>query len=310
MRAPRLAHPRTLTAVASTIFVVALASVPAKAPSATLASVAAKAQPSASCTAGLTRLDVRIGGGIPLPSTFSNPTSSTVRFTVRLAKSWFFGPARDIGTATLPPHTGRIGPQAVPTFLHTPLGVGNVVIEVRTDHTGAEIVGRCNYQLHLQAPRPTEVGTLLSSEKRWLYQVPVQLCAIEGSDLAGAAKPGQTVPPGDLLKTLSDVNAKIWYPQAQIAFSTATDYAIPVIADPSPPAVDHQHLGDLDVDFLSIEPQEARDLCRQAWRERFPGRAGHPSHQRAQVHFFSNPRRVAATRARPVRRRRQGWQRP
>jgi hypothetical protein len=190
MRAPRLAHPRTLTAVASTIFVVALASVPAKAPSATLASVAAKAQPSAPCTAGLTRLDVRIGGGIPWPPTFSNPTSSTVRFTVRLAKSWFFGPARDIGTVTLPPHTGRISSLAVPTFLHTPLGVGNVVIEVRTDHTGAEIVGRCNYQLHLQAPRPTEVGTLLSSEKRWLYQVPVQLCAIEGSDLAGAAKPG------------------------------------------------------------------------------------------------------------------------
>jgi hypothetical protein len=32
----------------------------------------------------------------------------------------------------------------------------------------------------------------------------------------------------------------------------------------------------MDVDFLSSEPQEARDLCRQAWRERFPGRAGIP----------------------------------
>jgi len=158
-----------------------------------------------------------------------------------LAKSWFFGPARDIGTVTLPPHTGRISSWVVPTFLHTPLGVGSVIIEVRTDHTGAEIVGRCNYQLHLHAPRPTEVGTglwpWLWPEKRWLYQVPIQLCAVEGSDIAGAAKPGQTVPPGDLLKTLGDVNAKIWYPQAQIAFSTATDYAIPVIADPSPPSV-------------------------------------------------------------------------
>jgi len=40
--------------------------------------------------------------------------------------------------------------------------------------------------------------------------------------------------------------------------------------------VDHHHLGDLDVEFLSIEAAEARDLCRQAWRERFPGRVGIP----------------------------------
>ncbi len=248
----------------------------AKVPPATRASAAAEALPSATCTAGLTRLDLRIGGGIPWPSIFSNTTSSTVRFTVRLAKSWFFGPARDIGTVTLPPHTGRISSSVVLTFLHTPLGVGTVVIEVRTDRTGAKIIGRCDYQLHLLAPLSVEVGTVLRPEKRWLYQVPVRLCAVEGSELAGVAKPGQTVLPGQLLKTLEDVNAKIWYPQAQIAFSTATDYAIPVIADPSPPSVDHARLGDLEVGGPSIEAAEARDLCRQAWQDRFPGRVGIP----------------------------------
>ena len=215
---------------------------------------------------------MRLGGAIPLPSEFSNPTSSTVRFTIRLAQSWFFGPARDIGTVTLPPHVGRLSPRALPTFLYTPLGVGRVLIEVRTDHTGNEIVGRCDYQLHLHAPPPVWVLTGLRLQERWLYQVPLLMCAMEGSDLAGAAKPGQTVPPGDLLKTLGKVNSEIWYPQAQIAFSTATDYAIPVIADSDRA---EGQLGDLVAAFAP-EVEDERDLCLQAWHDRFPGRVGIP----------------------------------
>lgn len=58
-----------------------------------------------------------------------------------------------------------------------------------------------------------------------------------------------------------------------MAFSIATDRAIPVIADPEPPIGGNSHLGDINLAF-EVEPKLARDLCRSAWQSRFPGRPG------------------------------------
>jgi hypothetical protein len=77
------------------------------------------------------------------------------------------------------------------------------------------------------------------------------------------------------LSTLRAVNDEIWYPAAQVAFSTATD-SIPVIADPSPPGGGSGSLGDLEVAFLSNEANRAATACTQAWAELQPGRPGLP----------------------------------
>lgn len=238
------------------------------------AAPAAAAPPRAVCTQGPTRLEVRSGDRIPLPSRYANPTGSAVTFTLRMSGSSFFGPARDIGTVTLPPRTGRLAHGTLPTSLHTPLGRGRVVIEVRTTTTGATVVGRCDYVLRLSAPPPVQAGTLRRPVTRWLRQVPIQMCAVEGSAAAAGARPGQLAPAGGLLETLEGVN-QIWYPQAQVAFSTASDTAVPVIADPTPPNGANGELGELDL-WLGADALEPARLCSEAWRARFPGRRGIP----------------------------------
>ena len=80
---------------------------------------------------------------------------------------------------------------------------------------------------------------------------------------------------GKLLENLAVANDTVWYPQAQVAFSTATDSAIPVIKDPSPPSGSNGSLGYLEVDD-PYYPQMARDECLQAWLAHFPGRRGIP----------------------------------
>jgi hypothetical protein len=154
------------------------------------------------------------------------------------------------------------------------LGGGAVEIEVRTSATGSEVVGRCSYQLQLSAPQPPSSSSPLPSAQRWMYQLPVQLCAMEGSAVAGTAKAGQTVPAGSLLTTLAAANSSVWYPQAQVAFSTATDSVIPVIADPSPAGAGTGSVGDILPDPAS--GYDAAALCTAAWATRFPGRKGIP----------------------------------
>jgi hypothetical protein len=226
--------------------------------------------PGAFCTTSRADLDLRLGGGIPLPHDYSNPTSSTVKFTLRMTANRFFGPAHDIGSVTLPPETGRTDAAVELTSLHTPLGEGDVSIEVRTDRTGDQVVGRCDYTLRLAAPVPAP-----NRIPRWLLQVPVQMCAVEGSQLAAGRQPGQLVAPGQLLETLAAVNDTVWYPKAQVAFSTATESVIPVIADPIPPAGGNGQLGDIHIGTRT-EAGKARDLCSQAWQAMLPRRPGIP----------------------------------
>lgn len=235
----------------------------------------AAASPSAACTDGLTRVDRTLGGGIPLPPLFSNPTSSPVKFTMRRSSSYFFGGARNIGSVTVPPHMGRTYAGTIPTFLHTPLGVGRIAVEIRSNQTGEQVLSKCEYQLHLSAPPPTTGGLPFRPYLRWIIQVPIHMCAIEGSILAGDSTPGQTVPPGNFLRNLASANRNIWYPQAQVAFSTVTDDAIPVIRDPWPPDGTNGKLGDIEVDdnyYLDI----AGDDCQQVWQKIHPGRPGFP----------------------------------
>ncbi len=69
----------------------------------------------------------------------------------------------------------------------------------------------------------------------WTYQVPVQMYAMGGGSVAGTAKAGSMGAAGKMLTALAAADKDIGHPQAQIAISTATDNAIPVIAAPSSP---------------------------------------------------------------------------
>jgi hypothetical protein len=153
-----------------------------------------------------------------------------------------------------------------------------VTIEVVTDHTGTQVISRCEYDLHLAAPAPVASGDAKDPDRRWLIQVPIQLCAVEGSELAATRHPGELVPPRQFLDTLRSVNDTIWYPQAQVAFSTAREDLIPVIADPSPPigGPANGQLGDVRFGFGSDEARDMGKLCGQAWQATLPGRPGIP----------------------------------
>ena len=223
--------------------------------------------PSVSC-AQHAPLTLRLGQGIPLPRSFSNPTSSAVIFSFRMEANALFGPAHTIGDSIrVDAHSGVTLSEAsvYTTHLRTPLGSAHVVISALTDRTGNTVVGTCDYNLNLVAPPGKQMGISVL-QVRWLAQIPVRLCAIEGS-------PAATAPSG-LLKLLDQVNDTIWYPAAQIAFSSAIETGIPVIPDPSPN--DGSAKGDLTVAFLSGEPIAAAAACEAAWASQFPGKQGIP----------------------------------
>ncbi|HEY6990013.1 MAG TPA: hypothetical protein VH369_16575 [Bryobacteraceae bacterium] len=211
-------------------------------------------------------LTLRLGQGIPLPRSFSNPTSSAVTFSLRMEANPLFGPAHAIGDSVrVAAHSGVTLSEAPvhPTHLRTPLGGAHVVISVLTDRTGNTAVGTCDYNLSLVAPPGKQIGVSIF-QVRWLVQIPVRLCAIDGSPAATA--------PSVVLKLLDQVNDTIWYPGAQIAFSSAIETGIPVIPDPSPN--DGSAKGDLTVAFLSGEPAAAASACEAAWASKFPGQPG------------------------------------
>ncbi len=225
------------------------------------------ALPSASC-AQRVPLTLRLGQGIPLPRSFSNPTDSAVIFSFRMEANPLFGPAHTVGDSIrVDSHNGLTLSEALvyPTHLRTPLGGARVVISALTDRTGNTVVGTCDYMLSLVAPPGKQIGISIL-QTRWLIQVPVHLCAIEGSPAASTASA--------MLKLLDHVNDDIWYPGAQIAFSSAIETGIPVIADPSPN--DGSAKGDLAVAFLSGEPITAAAACEAAWAAQFPGNKGFP----------------------------------
>lgn len=244
----------------------------------------ALAQPSAGCTASLTPLSLELGKGIPLPRRYSNPTGERVRFTVSIASSRLFGPAHPVASMTLGPRQGTTLSESPihPTALRTPMGTEDVSLLVTTDRTGNAIVGRCDYRLSLRpppgVPGKDRSGPVVSQHRlNWLYQVPVRLCVIEGSEVSAGRAPGQTIAGGSLFALLETVNRQVWFPQAQIAFSSSIETGIPVIADPTPPNGGSCRRGDLDVGGFALgDAPAAAQACEAAWNGKYPGVQGVP----------------------------------
>ncbi len=110
------------------------------------------------------------------------------------------GPAHTIGDSIrVAAHNGVILSEAPvhPTHLRTPFGGAHVVISVLTDRTGNTVVGTCDYNLSLVAPPGKQIGISIF-QVRWLVQIPLRLCAIEGSPSA--------ITPSTLLKLLDQVS--------------------------------------------------------------------------------------------------------
>lgn len=243
---------------------------------------AAAPKPSATCTSQLTPLTLELGQGIPLPRMYSNPTGNRVIFIITLKASSLFGMAREVSRVNVPAHSGLTmsAAPAHPTFLHTPLTSARVVFEVTTNRTGNEIVGRCDYQVTTKAPPgvPGKIPHSILGPLSFLNQVPVRICVLEGSVLAAGKKPGELIAGTAILDLLKSVNGDIWFPQAQIAFSTSIDTGFPVVKDPSPPPNQGcGSLGDLDSSgFANGDGPFAETACANGWQEKYPGRVGMP----------------------------------
>ena len=73
------------------------------------------------------------------------------------------------------------------------------------------------------------------------------------------------------------VNTGVWFPNAQIAFSSAIETGFPVVADPTPPAGPCGVTGDLNAaGFAGGDGLFAETVCAAAWAEKFPGKVGIP----------------------------------
>jgi hypothetical protein len=195
-----------------------------------------------------------------------------------------FGPAHGIGRVTLAARTGQTSssPTIHPTGLRTPVGFARVQIIVTTNRTGSEVVGRCDYNLTMKAPPgvPGKIpGRIVTAQSlSFMFQVPVRMCVLEGSALAAGKSPGETIEGKQLLALLESVNKDIWFPNAQVAFSSAIESAFPVIADPTPPGPQTCGLrGDLDAaGFANGDGPFAETACATAWRQRYPDKVGIP----------------------------------
>jgi len=194
-----------------------------------------------------------------------------------------FGPAHEVGRVTLASRTGQTSstPTIHPTGLRTPVGFARVAIVVTTNRTGGEVVGRCDYNLTMKAP-PGVVGKIprpivTAQSLSFLYQVPVRMCVLEGSALAAGKRPGETIAGKQLLDLLESVNKDIWFPNAQIAFSSAIESGFPVIADPTPSGQSCGLPGDLDAaGFANGDGPFAETACATAWQQRYPNKVGIP----------------------------------
>lgn len=241
--------------------------------------------PRASCTDGLTGLAIKLGDGIPLPRQYSNPTSQSVTFTLTMESNPIFGPRHVVRRKTIPAHMGESMSESPVhfTWLRTPVGKTRVTINITTNRTGATVVGSCDYQLTLAPPPgvpgkiPRRTPPLTAQQLSWLYQIPVRMCVLEGSQLAGTKKAGDTIDGREILDLLESVNNDIWFPEAQIAFSSPIEMGIPVVADPTPPPGRCGSIGDLSsAGFGGADGPFAENACANAWATKYPGKVGIP----------------------------------
>lgn len=245
-----------------------------------LCGTAGAADPSAQCPAS--PIEVRIGQGVPLLRTFSNPLNKSVTFTVTMLGNPVFGPPRVVQQVTLAAHRGQTSSDSPvwPTGLRTPAGPARIRYDVTTNRTGARVVTSCEFDLRLLPPAdaafaPTWERQSVTGIRPGLYQVPVRLCVVEGAVLAAGRKGGQVVGGDALVAALEQVNRDFWYSQARIGFTTSIDRDIPVIADPSPPGTTCGQLGDLRAAGPALgDGGFAETACDAQWASRYPGRPG------------------------------------
>jgi hypothetical protein len=111
--------------------------------------LAVSAMPSAPCTSQLTPLTPSLREGIPLPQLFSNPTDNDVTFILTMQQNALFGQRQEVYRVTLPPKTGRVSSPLYLTGLRTSIGSARVTIDVTTDRTGTQVIGKCDYQVSI-----------------------------------------------------------------------------------------------------------------------------------------------------------------
>lgn len=250
-----------------------------------VASYSAWAQiPTTSCPDEIVPLTIAVGEGIPLPKTFSNPTNRRVNFTVTMQDNIFFGPERTVLELSLEARTGRTMSVApiYPTTLNTPVRSGMVVFNVTTDNADHGVIGQCRYQLDVEGPPPVFVRHPRFNVRtpRHLVQVPVRMCVLSGSLLSGERRNSDTIAGRagtKIYELLLRANSEIWYPAAQIAFSTSIDTDYPVVDDPKQPELCSIE-GNIADDGLASdgEPAQAAAACAQAWDRMYPGHVGLP----------------------------------
>jgi hypothetical protein len=99
--------------------------------------------------------------------------------------------------------------------------------------------------------------------------IPVRVCAIEGSPQAMGLQPGDSLDDfdSDLLNRVESAG-EIWRKEGGIFFTEST-FTL-VIADPFPEGL----LGDIDLDDHPFEPMSAADECKAAWRDFEPQQKG------------------------------------
>ncbi len=223
------------------------------------------------CASGNEVIEIRLGEGVPLPVSYSNPTDDDVTFTVTMNTNVFFGTGREVHRTVVPAGMGVLTPgRVVPTAYGSAIGKDHVILEVRSDATGNAVLARCDFLVTVKPPRGLED----------LCDVPVRFAVIEGSPQAQGRLAGDTVPGDHFYELLRAANAKHWLDGekdargAHILFRPArAPMGVPVIADPDETKPPGSVKGDID-DKRLHEPGKAAALAETRWHELYPSETG------------------------------------
>ena len=163
----------------------------------------------------------------------------------------------NIHSVTLAPGTSQSFPGIPFTFPESILeGTHRIAIGVSAQD-GSDV---------LTVQRTFELVVVATGKVREVIQLPVRMCAIEGSPQAQDKLPGELVDPTKLLTILQQVNNQVWLRQAGILFRhVPAPFGIPVIQDPDTTSRDP---GEVTMTgFVEGEWGSALTRCEQAWAD-------------------------------------------
>lgn len=210
---------------------------------------------------------VRLGDSIPLPELrFVNETDRDMDFTIEWSRlsAPTFGPIV-IEQVTLPPRTEMNLPDAA-IETRDLLQIGSAQVAI-----GWFVVGG-DYEATVERSNIEVVG-LPTGDLADLVQVPVRLCALENSPLAGGVEPGGLVGGQPLVEWLQEATAA-WLAQAHILFRPAfAPNGIPVIQDTETFLTGIEQVGDIDV-ATTFEAKATALECEAAWASHYPSQRG------------------------------------